>query len=389
MTANLEFSTISKSEDIERFATILSQCFNESLSNAQKYLQRIGRENFRIVRQGGQIAGGLAIYNMGQWFGSQSVPIAGIASVGIAPEYRGTGAAALLMTETLKELHSKGIPLSTLYPATQVLYRKVGYEQGGSFCTWEMPLDSIRISDRTLPIQPVIPLEHEAFHQIYHEWAAKNNGLLNRHQAIWESIVKPPNQETVYAYLIGSTTQPQGYIIFSQQEEERIFIRDWAAISLQAGRRLWTAIADHRSQIKKVIWRSSVVDPFQLLLSEQTARIRSLDRWMVRVINVGLALEKRGYPQTIEAELHLKVSDSLLPENNGKFILSVSGGRGEITRGGRGDLQLDVRGLASLYTGLFTPHHLQLIDRLESTDEALNLATLIFAGPQPWLPDFF
>ncbi|MDF0556531.1 sterol carrier protein domain-containing protein [Kamptonema sp. UHCC 0994] len=160
-------------------------------------------------------------------------------------------------------------------------------------------------------------------------------------------------------------------------------------MSWHRSRRLWTLIADHRSQIKKVIWRSSIVDPFLLLLSEQTARIRSLERWMARIINVSLALEKRGYPQGIETELHLKVCDSLLTENNGNFILSVSGGRGEITRGGRSDLQLDVGGLASLYTGLFTPHQLQLTDRLQSTDDALNLATLIFAGPQPWLPDFF
>jgi len=44
---------------------------------------------------------------MGQWFGSQSVAIAGIGSSTILPEHRNRGVAAFLMTETLKELHTK------------------------------------------------------------------------------------------------------------------------------------------------------------------------------------------------------------------------------------------------------------------------------------------
>ncbi len=136
-------------------------------------------------------------------------------------------------------------------------------------------------------------------------------------------------------------------------------------------------------------WRSSPVDPLTLLLPEQTAKIRSLERWMLRIIDVPNALEKRGYPLGVETELHLQVEDELLPENNGKFVLKVSNGRGEVAKGGKGEFQLDVRGLAPLYTGLFAPHQLQLAGKLEATETALSVATSLFVGSQPWLPDFF
>ena len=76
---------------------------------------------------------------------------------------------------------------------------------------------------------------------------------------------------------------------------------------------------------------------------------------MLRIIDVVGALSKRGYPMGLDAELHLEVSDRAIASNNGKFCLRVSQGRGEVTKGGKGEFQLDVRGLAPLYTGLFTP----------------------------------
>ena len=110
---------------------------------------------------------------------------------------------------------------------------------------------------------------------------------------------------------------------------------------------------------------------------------------MLRVINVGKALEKRGYPLGIETELHLDVQDDLLKENNGKFILSVANGRGKVTRGGKGELKLDVRGLAPLYTGLFSPQALQLAGYLDATQKTISTATQLFVSVSPWMPDFF
>jgi predicted acetyltransferase len=329
---------------------------------------------------------------MGQWFGGQRVPMTGIAAVGIAPEYRGTGAAIAMMQHTLKELYANGVPISVLYPATQRLYRKAGYEQGGTACTWEISTQSILVREQPLPLKPVSPINLEVFHDLYQQQARLTNGNLDRHQFIWQGLIRPVEKEMIYAYLIGAADQPQGYIIFTQHPKEDssyLRIRDWTVLTADAAQSFWSFLANHRSQIEQVRWKGSAVDFLTLLLPEQTAKARFAERWMLRVVDVGKALEKRGYPPGLQAELHLEVRDDLIAENNGRFILSVSNGCGEVTRGGKGELKLDIRGLAPLYTGLFTAHQLQVAGQLDATETALLGATQLFAGVSPWMPDFF
>jgi len=243
-------------------------------------------------------------------------------------------------------------------------------------------------------MQPVIPVRQGVFHDLYCQKAKATNGHLDRHQSIWEGVVEPrkEDEDIVYAYLIGTEAQPEGYIIFTQRWEENtclIYVRDWVVLTVAATRRFWTFVADHRSIVKKVRWRSSTIEPLTLMLPEQTNKIRFSEHWMLRVIDVSQALEKRGYPLGIETELHLEIFDDLLAENNGKFVLSIFNGQGKVTKGGKGELKLDIRGLAPLYTGLFTPHQLQLIGKLEAKETALLTATQIFASSQPWMPDHF
>lgn len=91
----------------------------------------------------------------------------------------------------------------------------------------------------------------------------------------------------------------------------------------------------------------------------------------------------------MDAELHLDIKDELLSENNGQFVLTVSQGRGEVKRGGKGELQLNIRGLAPLYTGLFTPDRLQLAGQLQASETALAIATKLFTSSEPWMSDRF
>ena len=388
MKLYLGFGSLSDEEEAQQLAAILGQSF--AFPDTQKYFQRLGLENFRVVREGGRIVGGLGIYQMGQWFGGKSLAMAGLAAVGVSPEQRGTGVAFELLSQTLQELYEREVPISALYPATQRLYRKVGYEQGGNACIYEIPTNSIGLSDRTLPLQPIIPTNYQIFSDIYCQSAIKINGNLDRNQAIWSRIVQPREQEVIYAYLVGSQSQPEGYIIFHQNaKESQLVILDWVALTTAAAKRLWTFVADHCSQMETATWRGSVVHPLLLFLPEQSAKVKNSSIWMLRIVNVAKALSGRGYPVGVEAELHLAVQDDLLTNNNGNFILRVSGGSGEVTRGGKGELRLNIRGLSPLYTGLYTPHQLQFSGFLEATDRDLATATEIFAGSVPWMADFF
>ncbi|MBU7584533.1 MAG: GNAT family N-acetyltransferase [Nostoc sp. TH1S01] len=392
MTPSFEYKTLVDFEDVKNLGSILEQAFVTSADNREKFFNSMGLENLRVICRDGKVAGGLATLSMGMWLGGQSVPMVGIAGVGIAPEYRGGGVAIALIQNMLQELYAQGTPISVLYPATQQLYRKAGYEQGGHYCLWEISTQDIRLHKPSLSLQPIANLNCEILHHLYKQQAKLIHGYLDRNSSIWDTLIKPEEKETVYGYLIGSQEQPQGYIIFSQHfqtDQTVIKIRDWVVLSHAAAQTFWSFLANHRSTIKKILWKSSLIDSLSLLLPEQTAKIKHQKRWMLRIVDVYKALQLRGYKLGVETELHLAVKDDLLTANNDRFILSVANGQGEVRQGGKGELQIDIQGLASLYTGLFTPHDLKLAGKLDASDTAILAATEIFTTSSPWMPDFF
>ncbi|OCQ94175.1 acetyltransferase [Nostoc sp. MBR 210] len=392
MTPLLEYKTLLDVEDVKHLASIVGQAFIASASESESFLKSVGFENLRVICRDGKVAGGLATLPMGMWLGGQSVAMVGIAGVGIAPEYRGGGVAIALIQNMLQELYAKGTPISVLYPATQQLYRKAGYEQAGNYCTWEISTQDIRLNKPPLALQPIANLNCEILHQLYQQQAQLIHGYLDRHSSIWQRLTQSEEKETVYGYLIGNQEQPEGYIILSQHSQANQTvsqIRDWVVLSHAAAQTFWSFLANHRSTIKKVTWQSSVIDSLTLLLPEQTAKIQHQKRWMLRIVDVCKALQLRSYKLGVETELHLAVKDDLLTANNDKFILSIANGKGEVRQGGKGELQIDIQGLASLYTGLFTPHTLKLVGKLDAPDTALLAATEIFTNSTPWMADFF
>ncbi len=391
MTSPFEYRPLNLATDGTAFDRIHSQCFNLPLDPEQIYLRCVGVENARVICQDGQLLGGLVLMPMGQWWGGRRVSMTGIASVAIAPEHRGAGAAIALMRETLRELHSQGVPTSMLYAATQRLYRKAGYEQGGFSVGWEAATKSLDMRERSLPIYP-LPHTPEALQAIYQQHAPHNNGNLDRHPALWTWLLKPDSNEILSAYGLGSPEQPEGYLVITQatkQPNSRLRVNDWVALTPAALQTFWAFLADHRSQIDTVQWKSSVVDPLTLVLPEDTTKPMFVERWMLRIVDVKGALERRGYPSQLQTELHLELEDDVIPANTGKFVLTVADGRGKVAPGGSGELKLNIRGLAPLYTGLFNAHQLQVMGLLSGSEEVRAIATQIFAGLPPWTPDFF
>lgn len=394
MTINtlLEYATLSSPGDIGQLKQILVQCFNTPLQRYEPYFNRIGTEQFRILRQADQVLGGLALLPIRQWWGGKRVTMTGIASLSIAPEYREANTAKILLQHTLRELYTNGIALSVSYAAVPSLYHQVGYEHGGMSCSWQLPLIAIGTPKQELSLQRIEPSQQGILSPLYQQKARLNNGHLERHAIIWQRFFQAADKEPVYAYIIGTAQQPEGYLIFSQQNTEpgmSLRIRDWAALTPEAGQSFLAFIAHHRSYVQTVRWRSSLIDPLAFYLPESTAQVKRLLRWMLRIVHVKSALEQRGYLPGVEGELHLEIQDELLPANAGKFILSVADGRGQFVPGGKGEFQLNIRGLAPLYTGLLTPQQLQAIGQVQSTESALATATRLFASPPPWMPDVF
>jgi predicted acetyltransferase len=382
-------------EEKSAAADLLAQAFGLGHADSLGWIQRAGEVGgaLWVLREEGAVAATVLLVPMGQWFGGQRVRTTGIAGVGVAPERRGRGTATRLMREVLREARSQGSPLATLYPATQPLYRRVGFENAGARFEIRTQAANLELGERSLSLRPIQESDQDAIHACYGRHAQQQQGWLERGRYIWH-LVRNPRNETAYGYLVEGAGGVEGYLYLVRRRQAHgldldIALTDFVALTPAAGRRLLSFLGDHRSLVRDVLWHGGPSDPLLLLLREQTYQVKQLFHWMVRVLDVPSALASRGYPVGVSGALHLEVADELFPENHGRFVLEVDGSGARVRRGGDGLLRLDVRALAPLYSGLYTPAALRALGRLEADDASVRLAMTLFSGPPPAMPDMF
>ncbi len=412
-SGTLEYGPLRDRDEEGELSQILTQCFNFAPSRWDRYADVLGRPNLRRLVRGRRVVAGLGILHAGQWFGGRSIPLGGIAAVGVPPEERGSGVAYELMVRTLRELRERGVPLSSLYPATQHLYRKAGYEMAGCLCRHSLPAASIGRFERELRGVPVLSDEEpEALRPAYDERARRSSGNLDRSPAFWTRVLNPP-EERAFVYRFGED-QIEGYVVFTQERREmgyNLQLRDLVAITPRASRSIWAFLSDHRSVGQDVCWFGPVSDPMLALLPEQTSKILMIERWFLRIVDAAGALSARGYPAGFDGALRFTIRDEALRENDGTYLLEVSGGEAKATAaGGPGprrparsagrkgaalssraapEIRLSMRGLAPLYSGYLTARHLAGIGWLEGDPAALETAGLLFSGPESWMAEGF
>lgn len=389
MAIDFEFKILTAGSAAEQFTELLAQSFLADANVERQELEALGYGQGRVVYRDRDLAGGLVLIPMAQWFGGKAVPMTGVASVAISPHYRGQGAAQQLMRSCLQELHHRRVALSTLYPAAQGLYRRVGYGHGGSYCCWQVASKSIQSAKPGLPVQP-LNLTVQSLKPLYERQAQAHSGCLQRAPLLWQRLLRPQNH-SLYCYGFGPPDALEGYVLFNQSRSpggSTLEIRDWVLLTAAAAQSFWGFMGAHRSQIDTITWRGGAVDRLGDSLPEQTATIIKSMIWMTRIVHLEEALLHRGYPP-INAELHLRVQDPLLSSNQGLFCLTVQNGQPSFELGGRGELELTIDALASLYTGIWSARQLHQMGLLQASEPALATANVLFRDSAPWLSDFF
>jgi predicted acetyltransferase len=249
---------------------------------------------------------------------------------------------------------------------------------------------------RKLDLIPFAEERYEEVKRLYAERARRSAGNLDRPAWIWEKRLAPKDQPC-FRYLVMNGEQAEGYVIYTQGgRTDPLKVADVCALTQAAARRILALFAGYHSMVESVVWVSGSLDPLLYLLRENLIggdrlreKIRRNYDWMLRIVDVAGALSGRGYPPELRAELHFDVRDSLLPANNGRFVLQVVDGRGVVQSGGQGRLTLDVRDLASIYTGFIAPAERRIIGAIDGPDADLALMGAVFSGPRPWIADMF
>lgn len=353
----------------------------------RRWTRALGRGNARVVRRDGRVAGGLVLLPMGQWFGGRRVSMAGIAAVTVLPEDRALGAASGMMRECAREIAASGTALSGLYPATQPVYRQAGWETAGVRIHYSAKCASMETRERGLEVRRGGRRDLPAIRRLYGELARAGAGLLDRTPYMWERRLGAL-EDDYETYIFHRGRAAEAYCILARRRHEgpihEIQLFDFAFSGPAAGRRLLAFLAANRSFVQRVEWCGGPADGLLYLLREQDFEIKGTWHWMIRIADLRRALEERGYPEGLSAEVHLAIEDDLVGRNAGRWVLRVAGGRGRVARGGRGTVGSTVSALAPVYTGFRSPREQRALGGMDGPDRDLAALGAMFAGPTPW-----
>jgi predicted acetyltransferase len=336
---------------------------------------------------GSRLVAAARYHDMVQWWQGRCVPMAGVASVMVAPEDRGRGAGRALMTALLGLIAERGYPVSVLYPATMAIYRSLGWEIVGGQDTAVIPARSLRslvspdpwladrgpgAPDRGAPDRGAPDRgagEHGAGAPGLRRCGPEDSGQVlavigGVHEALRDSGPNTRDEATIrrwlsdedrYAYLA-----PDGFVAYRWHHgNDEILVERALASSAATTRALWAIIASHSSMAGTVRGRVGPADPLRWLITEPDLALARAHEWMLRVVDAAAAVAGRGFPPTAEVTARLRLADAACPGNDGLWTLEVSGGKGVLTHRApaaaamtaTAPLVLGARGFAALYAG--------------------------------------
>lgn len=403
MSAGLTYRPMTDA-DSPRVCQLVGQAFGISMEHGERWLDAAGREKFRVVARGAEPASGcLLIADIGQHFGGRAVSMEGVAGVAVAPEERGRGVGAFMMREMLLDMHRRGVALSTLYPATQVLYRRVGYEQAG-FCN-VVRLNASTIGpergDRALAIRATRDDDWPRIEAAYRAAYTEMNGTLERRTYIWDRV-RVWRGEKSDSWVIEEGGTIEGVVALLMRPDVRdesgrkeVFLLALHAFTARAATRLLAFLADYSSMGTDIVFHCGPTNPLLLLLPEQRWNRQALGEvWMTRIVDVERALAQRGYPLGFSGRIALDVSDDLIEANNGVYTLEVSNGQPRVSRaaalrGSNPTISIHVRDLVPIYSGLHPPAIMARLGKCTGSPEALSLAGSMFATGTPAMEEHF
>jgi predicted acetyltransferase len=402
---NIEIRACSSTEELRGALNAISHYFGEDtdLEGAERFSKRIEVERMHAAFEGDRIVAGAGAYSYRMSVpGGASIPTAGITVVGVLPTHRRRGILTSLMKEQLEDCRTRGDLAAYLWASEGTIYGRFGYGLASRMGAISLAKDRARFA---LPFEPrgtvrLVDLEEaaRAFPPLHEAVFAQRPGMFLRSKEWWESRTlfddparRQGGQKNLA--LLEVDGKPAGYAIYrvkqdwvSGSSKGVVTIVEAVAPTAEAARELWRWLLDFD-------WTSEFSadllpidhELFLLLAEPRRMQFKINDGVWVRLIDVGGALSARTYSS---GEIVLDVTDTMLPENAGRWRVTSSGA--ERTEDAA-DLRLDVTGIGTVYLGGFTFSELVRGSRAEElTEGAAERADALFrTSAAPWCPEIF
>lgn len=317
---------------------------------------------------GDRMVGGGAVWHTMLTVPGGEVAASAVTAVGVLPTHRRRGALTAMMRRQLADIHQHGDPVAVLWASEGAIYGRFGYGMATVNALIEAERSRIVFRDDAPPTGSVRFVEEQEARDLlpalFDSVRRTRAGYFARPAEYWNAEIfhDPPQHRRgggPLLYVVHDTdTTDDGFAIYriSQEWDARgpkstLQVYEVEGTSPAATGELWRYLFGV-DLIGTVRARPQPVDsPLLWMVSEPRRLGMSLgDGMWLRIVDVGPALERRGYAAADELVLELR--DEVCDWNAGRWSLEASREGARVSPTDReADVAMDVADLAALYLG--------------------------------------
>jgi len=325
------------------------------------------------------------------WFGGDTVPTAGIASVAVRPEHRGAGLLAPLFASLLADARERGAVVSTLFPTAPGIYRRLGYEIVGELADVAVPVEPLtRIAvPAGITLRRADPDDERdiaAHRDLYTRWAAAQNGPLTREGP----QQRPLDGHDAVTLALDADGTPVGFAAWRRTEGYQggaaaVTVHDLIGLTAPATAALWRLFGGFASVAAAVELRTSGADTARLTLPAVPWRPVRQWPYALRLLDVTGAFGARGVTP-LDVTLPFSVTGDGL---DGSYRLTASGGAASCEPATADGPVFTGRGLALAYAGVQSCANLRFAGLLSGPDTDDARWDALLGGRQFHIRNYF
>jgi len=392
--------------EMARHIALLMFTFGSPDTYQAGWRRAVGDANHRGLFAGDDLLASLSWIASAHHLHGRPVPTGCLTGVAVAAEARGVGVGRRLIAEGIREAAAKRWGLVSLFASSPAFYRRNGFANAGQFTVYQadvLPLDAVpraegwRVEALEIPEDAAaLAALHARCEAVRARWQAQGQGLLDRAPFLrWRQWNRNEGHRRLF-FLTG----PDGEAAYAVLTRSRntLMLVDHCVPGAGGPAAVLSLLAGHRTMAREVTWCGAPVDPLIEALPDAQWRVKETEPFMSRVTDIEVALTARGYPAGVRGSLLLRYDDPLLTGQTGSYRLVVEDGQAMLERLGRENpadtdmseaLHLPVAAAAPLLTGYLGAGRLAAMGRLSGAPAAIAMAERLFAGPSPWIEEFF
>jgi predicted acetyltransferase len=332
----------------------------------------------RVAELEGQIVASLVLYPLTALVRGQPVEMTGVGSVAVSPEHRRRGIAESVMKLALREMRSRGNPLSLLYAFRGSYYRKLGYGVVEYVHQLAVSPANLPASDDACFVRRLMLPDRPAVQALYDRVAPLGHFALTRKPEWWTYRLWNYASDWV-VYEGPRRGQIEGYLCYDVDHENgpfklQISLLEFVAATPAAYRGLVGYLASLRDQVAEIqsalpadhAWLHTLSTAqnlrpgLEISVFSDTAGVAA--GAMLRFADVKLGLERMPVAASARGEVVIEVDDPVIPANSRGWRVLAREGRlivtAESTRvGGRRlpRLRVPMDALGPIVAGTLSP----------------------------------